>query len=50
MNVAKPLWAFNKPAPPKLTNDKDYDPILLGPIKAIPPGDLFYLIQFYTHF
>lgn len=38
MNLALPLWLFTEPSPPYKNKDKDYDPILLGPIKAIPPG------------
>ena len=38
MNLALPLWLFSEPMPPLLNKDKDYDPIVLGPIKAIPNG------------
>jgi len=37
-NLAVPLWLFSEPLPPVKMKDKDYDPIVLGPIKAIPPG------------
>jgi ubiquitin-activating enzyme E1 len=37
-NLAIPLWVFSEPLPPIKNKDKDYDPILLGPVKAIPPG------------
>jgi ubiquitin-activating enzyme E1 len=36
MNLALPLWLFSEPLPPIRAKDKDYDPILLGPVKAIP--------------
>jgi len=37
-NLAIPLWVFSEPLPPIKNKDKDYDPILLGAVKAIPPG------------
>jgi len=36
MNLALPLWLFSEPLPPIQNKDKEYDPILLGPVKAIP--------------
>ena len=36
MNIALPIWLFSEPELPKQAKDKDYDPILLGPVKAIP--------------
>lgn len=38
MNLALPLWIFSEPEPPIKAKDKDYDPILMGPVKAIPSG------------
>jgi len=38
MNLALPLWLFSEPLPPIKAKDKDYDPIVLGPVKAVPPG------------
>ncbi|EAS04669.2 ubiquitin-activating enzyme E1 (macronuclear) [Tetrahymena thermophila SB210] len=38
MNLALPMWLFSEPLPPMKHKDKDYDEILLGPVKAIPPG------------
>ncbi len=38
MNLALPLWLFSEPLPPIPQKDKEYDPILLGPVKAIPPS------------
>ncbi len=38
MNLALPLWLFSEPLAPIKAIDKDYDPIVLGPIKAVPPG------------
>jgi len=37
MNLALPLWLFSDPLPPTEAKDKDYDEILMGPVKAIPP-------------
>lgn len=37
-NLAIPMWVLSDPLPPVRNKDKDMDPILLGPIKAIPPG------------
>lgn len=37
MNLAIPLWVFSDPLPPIEHEDKEYDEILLGPVKAIPP-------------
>jgi hypothetical protein len=44
MNLALPLWLFSEPLPPNIMKDKDYDPIVLGPIKAIPSGTYFYIL------
>jgi len=38
MNLALPLWLFSEPMPPNQTKDKEYDPIMMGAIKAIPSG------------
>lgn len=38
MNLALPVWLFSEPLPPNKAVDKDYDPILMGPVKAIPSG------------
>jgi len=37
-NLAIPLWVFSEPLPPIKNKDKDHDPILMGPVKAIPSG------------
>ena len=36
VNLALPLWLFSEPIPPLYTEDKDYDPIMMGPVKAVP--------------
>lgn len=36
INLAIPLLTLSEPLPPLQEVDKDYDPILLGPVKAIP--------------
>jgi len=38
MNLAVPLWVFSEPLPAIKNTDKDYDPILLGPVKSLPPN------------
>jgi ubiquitin-activating enzyme E1 len=38
MNTAIPLWLFSEPLSPTKMVDKDYDPIMMGPVKAIPAG------------
>jgi ubiquitin-activating enzyme E1 len=39
MNLALPLWLFSEPMPPNKMQDKEYDPIMMGATKAIPPGN-----------
>jgi len=36
INLALPLWVFNDPLPPIMNEDKEFDPIMCGPIKVIP--------------
>ena len=38
MNLALPLWIFSDPLPPIKNIDITYDPIMMGPTKAIPAG------------
>lgn len=38
MNLALNIYAMGEPGPSKKTSSKDYDPIAMGPIKAIPEG------------
>jgi len=33
---------FSEPTPANLTKSKDYDPILMGPMKAVPEGFTIY--------
>lgn len=37
-NLALPMFYFAQPSPPRVYRDKDYDEVLLGPVKAIPTG------------
>lgn len=37
MNLAVNLFIFSDPLPPTQQVDKDYDVVLMGPVKAIPP-------------
>lgn len=36
MNLAVNVYVFPDPLPPTKTEDKDYDPVMMGPVKAIP--------------
>jgi len=38
INLALPLFVLSEPMPPLKTTTKDYDPILLGPVRAYPEG------------
>lgn len=42
INLALPLFVFSEPTPVNKTKSKDYDPIVAGPIKAIPEGYTIY--------
>ena len=49
-NLAIPMWVFSEPLPPIKNTDKDYDPIMMGPVKAVPPGIYFGIISFSLNF
>lgn len=36
-NLGISLMTFSEPFPPKVTRDKEYDVVMMGPIKAVPP-------------
>eukprot|EP00916_Digyalum_oweni_P011465 GHVL01019084.1.p1 GENE.GHVL01019084.1~~GHVL01019084.1.p1 ORF type:complete len:1023 (+),score=202.75 GHVL01019084.1:893-3961(+) len=38
IHLSMPLWIFSEPLPPIETVDKDYDPIVAGPVRARPSG------------
>lgn len=38
MNLAVPLWVFSEPMPAIEHKDKAYDPVFLGPVRAVPPN------------
>lgn len=42
VNLALPLFVFSEPDPIKKTKSKEYDPIMCGPIKAVPEGFTIY--------
>ena len=42
INLALPLFVFSEPTPTNKTKSKDYDPILMGAVKAIPEGFTIY--------
>jgi hypothetical protein len=43
-NLALPLWVFNDPIDAIINTDKEFDPIMCGPIKVIP-GSIYSLIK-----
>ena len=42
INLALPLFVFSEPIPPNKIKTKEYDPILMGKVKAIPEGYTIY--------
>jgi ubiquitin-activating enzyme E1 len=42
INLALPLFVFSEPTPANKTASKEYDPILMGKVKAIPEGFTIY--------
>jgi ubiquitin-activating enzyme E1 len=42
INLAVPLFIFSEPEPPIKIRTKEYDPILMGKVKAIPEGYTIY--------
>ena len=42
INLALPLFVFSEPTPANKTKSKEYDPILMGKVKAIPEGFTIY--------
>lgn len=42
INLALPLFVFSEPIPPNKTKSKEYDPILMGKVKAIPEDYTIY--------
>ncbi len=38
MSLAIPMWIFSEPLAPTKAQDKDYDEIAMGPVKAVPQG------------
>ena len=43
INLALPLWVFNDPIEAIVNTDKEFDPIMCGPIKVVP-GSNFHSI------
>lgn len=35
-NLAIPIFSFSEPFPPLVQKDKEYDVVMMGPIKTIP--------------
>ena len=42
INLALPLFVFSEPTPVNKTKSKEYDPIMMGKVKAIPEGFTIY--------
>lgn len=40
INLAIGMFVFSEPDEVTKTTDKDFDPMLLGPTKAVPPSKL----------
>ena len=38
INLAIGMFVFSEPDEVTKTTDKDFDPMLLGPVKAVPPS------------
>ena len=38
VNLGLPLWILSEPLPPIQTKSKDFDPVSMGPIRALPEG------------
>merc|ERR1719222_424210 len=38
VNLALPMWLLSEPMPPLKVTSKEYDPIIMGPVRAKPEG------------
>lgn len=38
VNLALPLWVLSEPLPPVQSKSKEYDPVVMGPVRARPEG------------
>jgi hypothetical protein len=47
INLALPLWVFNDPLEAIVNEDKEFDPIMCGPIKVIPGSMLISIFRVY---
>lgn len=45
-NLALPLWVFSEPLQPISNEDKEFDPIMNGPIKVVPGSNIFLIVEF----
>ena len=46
INLALPLWVFNDPLEAIVNEDKEFDPIMNGPIRVIPGSIYFWYVEF----
>lgn len=42
VNLALPLWVFNDPIEAIINTDKEFDPIMCGPIKVVPDSTILF--------
>lgn len=47
INLALPLWVFNDPLEAIVNTDKEFDPIMCGPIKVVPGSKILWLFRVY---
>ena len=43
INLALPLWVFNDPIEAIVNTDKEFDPIMCGPIRVVPGSKYLFL-------
>ena len=43
INLALPLWVFNDPIEAIVMTDKEFDPIMCGPIKVVPDSINYFI-------
>lgn len=43
INLALPLWVFNDPIEAIVNTDKEFDPIMCGPIRVVPGSKYLFI-------